>query len=386
MPAMRKGIGVIGVGARMRAVLSIIRRLEPGIEVVAVCDPDAEALACAREQLAPGAAVCGSEAELCSREDVDWVFVGSPNAFHVAQSRAALKAGKHVFCEKPLATTAEDCLIMAKGVAEHPDLVFFFGLVLRYSPFYRRVKEILESGEIGEIISFEFNETLAYFHGGYIHGNWRRHRRLAGTHLLEKCCHDLDLANWFTGSTPQRAAGFAGCDFFKPSNRFLEEELGNHADGTPAFRRWRDGRGITPFNNDKDIADNQVAILEYGSGVRATFHTNCNSGIPERRFYLCGSRGALRGDALTSIIEVGVAAPGAEIRKEDLACPGGHGGADEPMAKHIVESMLRGAPPVAGIREAVDSALAALLVDRATDEGRVVAMDELGWGNGSPCE
>ncbi len=376
---MKSGIGVIGVGGRMLAVLAIIRRLEPRIQIVAIYDPDPESVAHALKQFAPGAAVCGSEAELCSREDVDWVFVGSPNAFHVAQARAALEAGKHVFCEKPLATTLEDCRTMARTVAAHPDLVFFFGLVLRYSPFYRRVKEILDSGEIGEIISFEFNETLAYYHGGYIHGNWRRHRRLAGTHLLEKCCHDLDLANWFTGSTPVRAAGFAGCDFFKPSNRFLEEELGTHADGTPAYRKWRDGRGITPFSDDKDIADNQVAILEYGTGVRSTFHTNCNSGIPERRFYICGSRGALRGDALTSVIEVGVAAPGREIRSENLACPGGHGGADEPMAKHIVESMLHGAPPFAGIREAVDSAMAALLVDRATDEGRVVAAAELGY-------
>lgn len=369
---MNKRIGVIGAGGRVTGILEIMRRLEPEIQVVAVFDPAPESVMRLGERLAPEVLVCASEAELCGRTDVDWVFVGSPNACHVSHAAMALEAGHHVFCEKPLATTVEDCHAMAKAVAGHPGRCFFFGLVLRYSPFYRRIKQILDSEEIGKIVSFEFNETLPLHHGGYIHGNWRRHRRVAGTHLLEKCCHDLDLANWFTGSTPVRAAGFAGRDFFKASNSHLDEELGFSGTGGSSALRWPDPDGISPFNDDKDIADNQVAVLEYASGVRATFHTNCNAGIPERRFYICGTRGALRADAQTSVIEVGNGLSSTGIRKENVGCPGGHAGADEPMAEHLIQSIVHGAAPAAGIREALDSTMAALLVDRATDECRVV--------------
>ena len=79
---------------------------------------------------------------------------------------AAIEAGKHVVCEKPLATTLDDCEAIRAAARRSPGGIFFFGLVLRYSPFYRRVKQLLEDGEIGRIVSFEFNETLPFFHGG----------------------------------------------------------------------------------------------------------------------------------------------------------------------------------------------------------------------------
>ena len=85
---------------------------------------------------------------------------------------------------------------------------FVIGSNLRYSPHYRKVKSILDSGAIGDIISMEFNETLEFNHGGFISGDWRRFRSDAGTHLLEKACHDVDLANWVVGSRASRVFSF----------------------------------------------------------------------------------------------------------------------------------------------------------------------------------
>ena len=101
---------------------------------------------------------------------VHWVAVNSPNAVHASQIIASLESGRHVFCEKPLAPKFEDCLKVRDALLRS-GCKFFFGLVLRSSQFYRRIKELLDSGEIGEIISFEFNETLPFQHGGFIMGD-----------------------------------------------------------------------------------------------------------------------------------------------------------------------------------------------------------------------
>jgi len=89
--------------------------------------------------------------------------------------------------------------------------LFNIGLTLRYSPHYRKIKQLLESGAVGDIISMEFNETLDFNHGGYIMGNWRRLREYAGTHLLEKCCHDIDLVNWMVGSRARHVSHELQC-------------------------------------------------------------------------------------------------------------------------------------------------------------------------------
>ncbi len=349
----------------------VLEAAKGAIAVDAVCDVSPGSIETARQVLGSDFRAFESLEDLLRASDAPWVLIGSPNAFHVDAICASLAAGRNVFCEKPLATTVADCHRAEAAVRAHPERMFFFGLVLRYSPFYRRVQEIVASGEIGKLVSFEFNETLGYYHGSYIHGNWRRHRRLAGTHVLEKCCHDLDLANWIVGSTPVRAASFGGLDVFRSENKDIGDSWGTLEDGRPAWRLWPDPDGIHPFNDDKDIVDNQVAILEYANGVRASFHTNCISGIPERRFVICGTKGSLRADAVTSLIEVCASAPHATLRKEDLGCGGGHAGADPVMAEHLARSILHGDPPAAGIQEAVASSMAAVLIDQAADTGQV---------------
>ena len=244
--------------------------------------------------------------------------------------------------------------------------------MLRYSALYQRVHDTLRAGKIGDIISFEFNETLGFNHGGYIHGDWRRWRKLAGTHLLEKCCHDLDLAMWLIDDVPVRVASFGGLDFFLPANIKHMRRIGRSPDGKEAYRSWPHPRGINPFTSKKDIVDNQVAILEFASGIRATFHTNCNAGIPERRFYILGTEGALRADLYTGEIELRRIGwkPKPEFWKPTSG--DGHGGGDEVMAVGLAKTLLGKAAPKAGMPEGVRSLAVALAIDKAMDTGRVV--------------
>ncbi|MBN2710824.1 MAG: Gfo/Idh/MocA family oxidoreductase [Planctomycetes bacterium] len=378
-----KNIGIIGCGGRIRGVVNNVLQNSGDVRVVAVFDPEPKSVAAAKENYGDGIRVCGSVAELVGAQDVDWVFIGSWNCCHREHAIAALEAGKDVFCEKPLATSIADCLDMKKAWKKS-GRVFSLGLVLRYSPHYQKIKEIVESGEIGKIISMEFNETLHFDHGGYIHGDWRRLEKNAGSHLLEKCCHDIDLALWILDDLPKRVASFGGCDFFVPENAGEVDRIGKSESGRDAFSSWLRIHDENPFTAEKDIVDNQVAILECYKGARVTFHTNCSTSIPERRMYICGGRGTLRADVLTGEIEMQTIGYDSERRQLGTGSSGGHGGADGFLAKSIVETMFKGKPPMAGIEEGLRSNITAMAIDKAMKDGIVVELSSIWHEAGVP--
>ena len=381
------GIGVIGCGGRISGLIRQLPGLGDDVAVTALCDPNPDSIRGAREHYAAEAKQYDDYHALVQDPNVDWVLIGSWNCQHREHTVAAFEAGKHVFCEKPLATTLEDCVAMQEAHAR-AGTQFSIGFTLRYSPHYRKVREILEAGEIGEIVSFEFNETLDFNHGGFIHGDWRRKTEWAGTHLLEKCCHDIDLANWMVGSLARRVASFGGCDFFTPQNVHHQERIGPHPEnGHPAFQTWwKRPESDNPFTADKDIIDNQVAIIEYANRVRATFHTNCVAGIPERRMYICGTEGAIRADVIAGAIEVRRYGWDTEIEPRSTDASGGHGGGDQVLTESLVESMLRGAEPFTSLEDGLKSAVTCFAIDDAMERREVVDVTPYWQRCGIACE
>ncbi len=371
------GIGLIGCGGRLRDVLDKTLKYSDRFKVRAVCDPDERSVRATREAYGSRIVVHEQARDLAARPDVDWVMIGSWNCLHREHAVAAFEAGKHVFCEKPLATTLEDCLVMREAWKKSGRR-FVIGFTLRYSPHYKKIKELVVSGHIGYLISMEFNETLDFNHGGYIHGDWRRLTALAGTHLLEKCCHDIDLANWIVDSRARRVASFGGLNFFTPSNAHHIERLGRNDKRREAYRTWPGLVEKNPFTADKDIVDNQVAVIEYENDVRATFHTNCNTAIPERRMYLCGSEGTLRANVLSGEIELKRIGFNEQTIRPDTGGRGGHGGGDDVLGESLADCMLGNASPRTSLDDGFNAAITCFAIDRAMYTGQVVSVADCG--------
>lgn len=367
-------IGVVGCGMQGRDLVRRLVKCDPRLNIAALFDPDPKAIETLQKELPDHKpVVCADYSEMLTMPNLQWVMIASWNCRHCEQTTAAFEAGKHVFCQKPLALTVDECVEMLTAWKKSGKL-FNIGFTLRYSPHYRKIHEILRSGKIGKIVSMEFNETLDFNHGGYIMGDWRRLRENAGTHLLEKCCHDIDLAAWMVGSKASRVASFGGLDFFLPKNASRIDAIGKGKYGETAYMGWVGPDARNPFTCDKDIIDNQVVIMEYENGVRATFHTNCNAGIPERRMYILGSEGALRADVLTGKIEVRRIGFDAELEDMSTSGKGGHGGGDNVMARELADSMLDGAEPSATLTDGLIAAVTCFAIDDAMDSGRVVAL------------
>ena len=159
------GIGVIGCGGRLRDVFGHLTRATDQVEIVALCDPNPHSIEATKAAYNPTARVHEDYQALVRDPAVEWVMIGSWNCFHARHTIAAFEAGKNVFCEKPLALSVDDCLAIRDAWRKSGKL-FTIGFTLRYSPHYRRIKEILSSGKIGSIPSMEFNETPEFNHGG----------------------------------------------------------------------------------------------------------------------------------------------------------------------------------------------------------------------------
>jgi predicted dehydrogenase len=371
------GIGIIGCGKRIRGVVQqVLNAANEEIEILALHDPAEDSIKATKEKFNNDAVVYDDYRALVKDPKIDWIFIGSWNCFHKEQTIAAFEAGKNVFCEKPLATNVNDCIAMFDAWKKSGKM-FSIGFTLRYSPHYIKIKEIISSGRIGNIVSMEFNETLEFNHGGYIHGDWRRKTDWAGTHLLEKCCHDVDLVNWMVESTASRVASFGGTNFFLPKNEHYIKDIGKNKDGKDAFGVWEwHEKGISPFGTDKDIIDNQVAIIEFANQIRTTFHTNCSCapGMQERRMYFCGTEGTLKADVINGTIEL--KRIGFDTELEDLSTDskGGHGGGDSILGESVAESLLKGAAPRTSLEDGLKSAFTCFGIDESMNTGKMVDM------------
>ena len=365
------GIAIIGCGIRSKWVVhELVKAAGDKIELLSAYDPDSANFDSAREQWGDHEPVyCNSSKEAIATPGVDWVMVFSPNAMHKEHILAAFKAGKHVFSEKPIGTTIEDCVDIYDAYKASGKL-FATGFVLRYAPIYRKVKEMLDSGKFGKILSINADENVAPYHGGYIMMNWRRNSAISGPHILEKCCHDLDLINWFCDSKATKVASFGGRNFFTPENEVLHEKYG-HA----VFSKWRDPHAVpSPFTSDKDLMDNQVAIFEYRNGIRVQFQCTMSNAMPTRRMYFSCTEGTISVELYNREIKYRFLGDDEEHLITFMSADG-HGGGDAYIMKELFETMTKGVPPKCSGDEGLESAVLALAIDRAARERGIVDLE-----------
>ncbi|MDD5698149.1 MAG: Gfo/Idh/MocA family oxidoreductase [Victivallaceae bacterium] len=372
MPENKKLIkaAVIAAGNRGRGVTNNLLRDSGGnVKILSVFDPDRNQCEQALKLWnSPDTVICGSYQEAIATSGVEWVLVFSPNAYHKEHILAAFAAGKNVFAEKPLATTIEDCQAIFEAHRKS-GLIFATGFVLRYSRLYRKAKELLVSGKLGKILSIDANENIAPVHGGYIMMNWRRQTKLAGPHILEKCCHDLDLLNWFCASLPTKVASFGGLDYFIPENEHYLEKYGRDT-----FASWPDPHRVSsPFTADKDLLDNQVGIMQYRNGIRVMFQATMSNAIPERRMYFSCTEGTMIAELYSSTLRYKLISD----KEETVINYGadGHGGGDAYIMKELYETMAAGTPPKCSGDEGLESAVVALALDQAAKTNQMVDLD-----------
>ena len=211
-------IGAIGLGRLGYQHAWNLRFAIPGVELAALCDAN-------EEKLRATASAWGIEQTyvdfdaMIAGGGLDAVVITSPSHLHAAQIAAALERGLHVFSEKPLGTTVDECRIAEAAVERFPDRVFMLGFMRRYDPSYAYAKKMVAEGQIGKPILFRgYSQDPERAIAGAI-----AYAGHSGGQFIDMAVHDIDLARWFMGADPKSIFAIGGC--------YAHPEFGQYKDG-----------------------------------------------------------------------------------------------------------------------------------------------------------
>jgi len=177
----------------------------PGVELAAVCSVVPQELERASRDFV-GAARYSDYGEMLKDKSLDAIFLCTPSGLHCEQIEAGLKAGFHVFSEKPLGVNVAECEHVEKVVAQHPDQVFMLGFMRRYDESYAHAKRLIDEGRIGTpfmVRAYGLDPEAAV--AGAI-----KFAPTSGGIFLDMAVHDIDLANWYLGGMPESVWAIGG--------------------------------------------------------------------------------------------------------------------------------------------------------------------------------
>lgn len=422
---------VIGAGGRGgRAYASYALRHPDEVRIVGVAEPDP----IRRERLAEEHDIDDSRC-FTTWEDLvaagrlaDGAIVATQDQMHVGPAIAAMEAGYDVLLEKPMAHTLEGCVQLVQA-SERTGRVLQICHVLRYAPFWRKLHEVLESGVIGEIITVEHRENVAYWHmaHSFVRGHWRN-KALSSPMILAKCCHDLDILVWNLKRPVTRLSSVGSLMHFRSEN--VGPEIPHRCtDGCPieatcpfsalaiyvdyertmpnarerlqaagldpeAPNVWpftamthdvsRAGRqhaiqtgpyGRCVYRCDNDVVDHQTVLMELDNGASVTLVMHGHSHEEHRSMRYDGAKGTLRARVEPDEIEVHIHGGKSErIAIERSAT--GHGGGDEGIMRDFVRVLRGEIAPLTTARVSLESHLLAFAAEDARLSGQVIAMAE----------
>jgi predicted dehydrogenase len=366
-------IGVIGLGQRIAHVLGAMAEVGWPLEVAGYVDPAPVGVPIMDEKGLKAGRSYADPAELLADGPFDLVMIGSPNHLHLTHLKAAFAAGFPIFAEKPIVRTQAETFELARIMASEWAPPLYIGLVMRSMPIVREVIARVDAGELGDLVSIDATEHLPPEHGGYLARNWRRKQDFGGSYLLDKVCHDFDIFGRIARARPARVASFGGRRIFTPE-RAAAPKL--YEDGSPAFSLRDAGwaGANDSFHSDMDVTDHQVAIIEYESALRLSFHANSQVSLQERRWYVAGTEGTLLADLVRNKLMVRKVLDRRKPERMDFheRTDDNHNGADQAMARDLLATLSEGASFPVTPYESMEAGLTVMAIDQAMDAGQVV--------------
>ncbi len=345
-------------------------------------------------------------------ELADVIFVCLPDALHQEVAIAALEANQHLMLEKPAATTLEGTRLVL-AAAQASSGVLMLGYVLRYTALFQEVRQILQSGTIGELINLDWRENVSSSHysHSYVRGNWRREDR-SSPMILAKCSHDLDLIAWLTDTQVAQVSSFGGLKHFRLSNApegtpercldgcpdkecefdaskiYLQEPVSFPAtiiSADPSLTARKKALetsdyGRCVYRMDNNVVDHQVASFLFKNGASGTFAMHGHSSEEGRSFRFDGTKATLRGVFKASLQEIRLEPHnhhasfngGGETTTFELKA--GHGGGDWGLTKAFLEAVRLGVRQ--NPSQYFESHLLAFALEQARHSGLVVNLEE----------
>ncbi|WP_406674028.1 Gfo/Idh/MocA family oxidoreductase [Nonomuraea sp. N2-4H] len=336
-------IGVIGLGLRTSIALAADRPGK-GAVVAALCDIDPAVLKRQSAKFPSAGFLTRDHRELLDRPDIDAVIVNTPDDTHEALAIDALRAGKTVYLEKPMAITIDGCDAILRTARESGTRLYV-GHNMRHMGVVRLMRDIIAKGVIGEPKTVWVRHFVSYGTEFY-YKDWHADRTRTTGLLLQKATHDIDVVHWLAGGYTTRVNALG--------DLLLHGDLPRRAPGTPRPDDWLMENDWPPtarkdLNPVVDVEDVSVMNMRLDNGVIAAYQQCHFTPDYVRNYTVIGSEGRLEnfGDGPGATVKVWNTGPTQYREDCDIAykvpdAQGTHGGADVQIMSEFVRFAREG--------------------------------------------
>lgn len=406
-------VAVLGAGNRGREVYGQYIIEHPGdVKVVAVAEPDERkrGLFVKEHGISKVAQFKSQDALLRKERLADGIIIATLDPMHLKPTLTALDKGYKILLEKPITLDLEGTLQIAKK-AKNTGSKVLVAHVLRYTKFYKELKQLLDKKVIGKIRYVDHIENIGYYHfaHSFVRGNWRK-TTVAAPIILAKSCHDMDLLYWLLGKKCLSLSSHASLEYFTAKNHpegagercldcAVEEECPysaskiylNNEQGWPVsvittdltyegrYKALEDGPyGRCVFKCDNNVAEVQTVRMTCENNIEVSFALTAFSNEINRTSKFFGTKGEIRADLGNSLIKLYKFGKLEEIIKVKREL-GGHGGGDTGLMKQFIK-LLRGEAEKDGdtmIADSLESHLMAFAAEEARKSEQVIKLDDL---------
>ena len=406
-------VAIIGVGARGGDTYGpLIHAQKDKFKIVALCDLKKDRLdRFGKEFDVPENARFQLEDEFFKEKRADLLLVATQDQDHVGHCVKGFALGYDIMTEKPLTDKKEDCeaLLAAQQKSGTKALVCH---VLRYAPAFIKVKQLLDEGVIGRLVAIDALERVGSWHQAhsYVRGNWRRSDQ-ATPMILAKCCHDLDLLQYYAKSKCKSVSSVGDCTFFNAQNApagaakrcvdcSVEKDCPYSAKHI-YLTLWKKREcpvDIWPFNViapaplteeklvkavqegpygrcvfacDNDVVDHQQTMMTFENGVKATLTMTGFTYGGGRRMSFYGTMGQITFDEQEEKITIGRYEKDPEyIDISELTEKGyAHGGGDQGLINSLYDMLCGNTTEVTSFEASVESHLIGICAEESRLKG-----------------
>ena len=406
-------VSIIGVGARGgEAYGKYINECKEKYNIVALCDLNPGKLEKYSKEFGVEKENCFlSEEEFFEKKRSDVLVIATLDQDHVRVALKAIKLGYAILLEKPVSDRVDELLMLQETAKEYGATIIVCH-VLRYTVAIRKIKELLDANKIGEMVSFDSLEQVAYWHyaHSYVRGNWRSSEN-ATPMIMAKCCHDLDLMQYFAGSKCESLTSVGSLKYFKKENKpegATEKCLQCPYKDTCAYSAKRiyvdawnaNGKpqawpytvltdkevteaelmdklattryGECVFNGYNDVVDHQFVTANFENGVTANLNMMAFTQGGGRIMRFFGTEGEILYDEAADHITLKKFGGGNEVYKisqltNDLS---GHGGGDHRMIDAMYEVLNGNAQGAdTSLERSIESHLMAIAAEQSRLSG-----------------
>ena len=412
-------IAILGVGGRGGdAYGQLINQEKDKFKIVALCEKR-------KDRLERFGTLFNVDKELCfvdeneffKKKYADLLIIATQDQDHIRHAIKAFEVGYDILLEKPITDKIEECekLLAAQKTYKKKALVCH---VLRYAPPFLKVAELLESGKIGKLIAINALERVGFWHQAhsYIRGNWRN-SNTATPMILAKCCHDLDLLQFYAKAKCTSISSIGELAYFKKENapQGAAERCTNckyidqcaYSAKYIYIDRWKESNcpedcwpynvpasspvteeklqnaieqgnyGKCVFACDNNVVDHQIVNMTFENGVKAELTMTGFTSDVGRRMHFFGTEGELIFDESANLIELKRFHGKHETYNMQSLVEGGygHGGGDIGLV-HTLYEMLEGkAAYITSLEASIESHLMGIYAEESRkDNGRLIYM------------